>query len=321
MANKKGTPQYEEWLRKYREKKKAEASQIDMFPAESKKPVKKQDSSEVKEKAKKILDTANPPKILKDAVFKVYSKSQGRFLDVRVIRFNKDVGKYLVHREDGKYLYYDESQMKSAVPDFVKGTKKPVKIKSESISIVPEGSKSERIENAVAPVAFSLTQNGLYLNREKLKDMKDSIATKIKEKEKELFDLVGHEFNYNSVEQTRNVLFNELGYVAESASTSADSLAELAQGDENSVPARISEIRSLNKLNTSYFQKLDKIASQSEDGRIRNMYTPHTVSGRYATEFNPKLVSVEVPEGAELEDKVYFMEDLEKVGLQAVCSI
>ena len=314
MANKKGTPQYEEWLRKYKEKKGLTPDPV-LFEVPEKEHKQPQ---EVKEKVKSILD-ATSPKLLKDAVFKVYSKSQKKFLDARIIRFNKDAGKYLVHREDGKYLYYDEANLKSTVPS--DRQKKQPKIKAESVSIVPEGSKSEKIEKTVAPVAFEISLNGLYLNREKLNTMKDSISLKIKEKEQELFDLVGHPFNYNSVEQTRNVLFEEFGYKAETVSTSADALAELAAGDENSIPARISEIRSLNKLNSSYFQKLDKIAQQSVDGRIRNMYTPHTVSGRYATEYNPKLVEVEVDDNIELEDKVYFEEDLEKVGLQSVCSI
>lgn len=313
----KNTPEYEEWLRKYRLKRKAKAE----TPSETK-------SSKKAEPVlfPEMLEKKEPPKNLmsKGKKFQVYSKSQGKFLEVEVIRYVPSAKKYLVAREDGKYLYYGEDQMVDSAPSKVEkaiaGTKSTLERK-EHKTVVPEGSRSARIEEFVAPVAYDISRNGLLLDASRIKAIQDEILEESKKIKEMLLEKVGHDFNINSSPQTAKVLFDELGYTADDRSTSADNLELLAAGDETSVPALIAKLRSNNKLNGSYLNKLQAIAESSDDGRVRNFISPAAVSGRFTAKFNPVLIEVEVPEGVELEDKIYFPDDLAEVGLSSVCPI
>lgn len=314
----KGSPQYEEWLRQYKLKRQ---KKID---AEGQSTSRKQ-----KDKEQVLFDSPEvvKPKVLlsKGKKLKVYSKSQNAFLEVEVIRFVPSANKYLVSREDGKFLYYGADQMVDSAPSKVEiaingKVTKTLKAK-EHKTVVPEGTQSFKIEKAVEPVAYDISRNGLFFDSSELETIKNKVKEETKKLEEMLYSKAGHEFNYNSSAQASKVLFDELGYESDDRSTSAENLEALAAGDPESVPALISRIRSNNKLMASYLDKLKNIADRSVDGRIRNFVSSGAVSGRFTAKLNPALVEVDFPEGIEPEDKIYFKHDLEEIGLTQVCPL
>ena len=316
---KKGTAEYEEWLRKYRAKK--------GYPMEENVPQQTlhfgpefEPTRRILEKKKKpVVEHAIPENLIPKGTRKaVYSKSEGRNLNCEIVRYVPSAGKYLVYREDGKYLYYGDDKLQDPTPEEI--TAKYTNGKKDSISVIPPGSASERIEKAVLPVTQSITREGLSIDKEELARLREENIRNIEAAREKLFEIAGKEINPNSAKDVQKLLFEDLGLPRlEGNSTAAEVLERLSeQFPEQEAPALIQAIRSYNKLETGYFSKLARLASLG-DGKLRNVFNPATVSGRFSTEFNP--VSVEVPDEIKTEDKVYFPADLAEIGLSDVCPL
>lgn len=309
---KKGTPEYEEWLRKYREKRKG--------------VTKEEEITRKKRQKTKVLDLFTPEEmntlpenlIPKGAKGTVYSKSQDKNLAVQVVRYSPSNGKYLVSREDHKYLYYSADDITLAGKEKRQPAEKKVKVK-DSVSIIPEGSKSARIEAAVKPVTYDMMTQGMYIDKDKLTEFKDAYTKRLEETKAKMFEIAGGEFNFLAPSATAAVLYDKLGLPRiHGNSTSADTLSKLQAITGSKLPTLISQARSENKIIVSYLDKFEHL-SKLGDGAIRNNFETSTVSGRFATSYNPVLV--EVPEGIKTENKVYFKEDLEDIGLGDICPL
>lgn len=322
---KKGTPEYAKWLEEYRRKRQKKAEE----PSEP--------------RAKKILadEPAHPKSkvaepfmfskeemgaelLPKGSKFMVHSKHQDKDLEVEVIRYRPSAGKYLVHRADGKYLYYSRDDMKpiqkEEKPKEVVEIKTPVMGgKQDSVSIVPENSQDAKIEKFVAPVTFDMMSHGMHIDKDLIKAKREEINSRLLDSKKKLFDLVGEEFNYKNPKEAATVLYDKLNLSQiEGRSTSKDVLSKLAEQTGSEVPELISYCRSQDKLITSYLDKFERLANLG-DGNVRNVFSPSTVSGRFATSYNP--IAVEVDNSVKTENKVYFKEDLHEIGLDDVCPI
>jgi hypothetical protein len=317
---KKGTPGYEEWLRHYREKRGKKAEE----PASTGRKKKVEEPSLFPESAVETRELL--PKGTKRVV---YSKSQGKDIDIEVIRFVPSVGKYLCKRADNKYLYYSEEQMKTPVKKVE--TKEPTytNSKKDSVSIVPDGTMSAKIERAVAPILMEMTFNGMSIDKEALAKARAEADATLEEHKRQLEELVGHPVNFNNPKETAKLLFDELGLppktkktkdgvVVADRSTAAEALEELAARTGNPVPALITQLRSDQKMIKSYLEKIERAANRG-DGALRNQFSASTVSGRLATAFNPTLV--EIPDSIKTEKKIYFPADLEEIGMGSICPL
>ena len=319
MANVKGTAEYEEWLRKYREKRKKKSQDIPEQYSLNFGPEFENVKRVLRDGKQKVQPVVKQPQEIlpKGTKKSVYSKSEDRNLNCEIIRYVPSNGKYLVYREDGKYLYYSDKDMSE--PRVEEVITRYTNGKKNSVSVVPKGSASEKIEKTVAPIAFDICKEGLQIDKDTLAKIKEDTVKEYEECLSKLQEIAGHPVNV-STKDAANLLFEELKFERISGnSTAADVLEKLQElHPESEVPSLIMRARSANKLLSGYISKLERLSNVG-DGRVRNMFNPSTVSGRYATEFNP--VAIEVPDSVKTEDKIYFQEDLEEIGLPNVCPI
>ena len=67
------------------------------------------------------------------------------------------------------------------------------------------------LEMKLLPILARMELNGIHLDSENLKNYSVELTQKIQNAEKEIFELVGHEFNIASTKQLQEVLFTERG--------------------------------------------------------------------------------------------------------------
>ena len=151
------------------------------------------------------------------------------------------------------------------------------------------------LEMKLLPILARMELNGIHLDSENLKNYSVELTQKIQNAEKEIFELVGHEFNIASTKQLQEVLFTErglphgkktkLGY-----STDTSVLEELAEIDP--VPKKILEYRELAKLLSTYVEALPKLADKN--GRIHTDFIQTgTATGRLSCR-EPNLQNIPV---------------------------
>ena len=129
------------------------------------------------------------------------------------------------------------------------------------------------IEIPLAKVLGDVELAGFKVNKNRLNEIGLFLEDELKELEKEIYELVGHEFNIASPKQLGVILFEELkiakgkknktGY-----STSADVLEKLAE--IHPVPKKILEYRKYSKLLSTYVTGL--IDEISIDGKIHTTF-------------------------------------------------
>lgn len=129
------------------------------------------------------------------------------------------------------------------------------------------------IEIPLAKVLGDVELAGFKVNKNRLDEIGLFLEDELKELEKDIYELVGHEFNISSPKQLGVILFEELkiakgkknktGY-----STSADVLEKLAE--IHPVPKKILEYRKYSKLLSTYVTGL--IDEISIDGKIHTTF-------------------------------------------------
>lgn len=136
---------------------------------------------------------------------------------------------------------------------------------------------------------------GISINKKELKDFSEELSTEIAACEKEIFEIVGHEFNISSPKQLQEVLFEERGLKPEKKtktgySTDTNVLEKLAA--EDIVPAKILDYRAITKLKSTYTDSL--IALADENGVVHtNFIQTGTATGRLSSK-NPNLQNIPV---------------------------
>ena len=124
------------------------------------------------------------------------------------------------------------------------------------------------------PLSYTLGDmeyNGVYVDKEILNQMGIEIKNKIFEVEKNIYEIVGHEFNISSPQQLGTVLFEELNLPSKKKgktgySTAADVLNKLV--DKHPIINMIIEYRMLTKLYNTYIEGL--ISSIHPDGKVQD---------------------------------------------------
>ncbi|UTY31095.1 DNA polymerase I [Treponema putidum] len=148
------------------------------------------------------------------------------------------------------------------------------------------------------PITKLLTEmeiKGIFLKGEELTAYSKELGIELEECEKDIYRLVGHEFNIASPKQLQEVLFEErklptskktkTGY-----STDTSVLENLAS--EDPVPAKILDYRALAKLKSTYTDTLPKMTDKN--GRIHTSFIQTgTATGRLPSR-DPNLQNIPI---------------------------
>ena len=187
------------------------------------------------------------------------------------------------------------------------------------------------IELPLAKVLGDMEICGFSADPEGLKTLSDELKTRIEVIEKEIYGLVGYEFNLNSPKQLGTALFEKLGLPAKKKTKSGYSTgAEVLESLRYAHPAvgLLLEYRQLSKLKSTYADGLrDCIA---EDGRIHSTFNQtETRTGRISSlEPNLQNIPVRTAEGKRLrryftapEGRVLCDADYSQIELRVLASI
>lgn len=161
-------------------------------------------------------------------------------------------------------------------------------------------------ENIEKPLVYALKEmesNGILVDKEGLIAYGDMLKERIAVVEKEVYELVGTQFNINSPKQLGEVLFGQMGLpggkkTKTGYSTSADVLEKLAP--EHPVVGKVLEYRQLTKLNSTYADGL--LQYIGEDGRIHGKFNQTiTATGRISsTEPNLQNIPIRMELGSRI---------------------
>ncbi len=165
-----------------------------------------------------------------------------------------------------------------------------------------------QIELPLARVLAEMELQGFLIDFDGIKSYGDTLKQRIDVIEKEIYALVGYEFNLNSPKQLGVALFEDLGLPAGKKTKSGYSTsAEVLEGLRDAHPSinLLLEYRRLAKLKSTYCDGL--CAAVGKDGRIHSTFNQtETRTGRISSlEPNLQNIPVRTPEGAEL--RKYFI--------------
>ena len=151
------------------------------------------------------------------------------------------------------------------------------------------------MELPLIPILSEMELRGIHLDTNQLYDYSKELSSQISNLEKEIFSIVGHEFNIASTKQLQEVLFTERGLKPSKKtktgySTDTSVLEELSVYD--SVPKKILEYRELSKLLSTYVEALPKLTD--EDSLIHTTFVQTgTATGRLSCK-DPNLQNIPV---------------------------
>ncbi|MGI5065667.1 DNA polymerase I [Treponema putidum] len=171
------------------------------------------------------------------------------------------------------------------------------------------------------PITKLLTEmeiKGIFLKGEELTAYSKELGIELEECEKDIYRLVGHEFNIASPKQLQEVLFEErklptskktkTGY-----STDTSVLENLAS--EDPVPAKILDYRALAKLKSTYTDTLPKMTDKN--GRIHTSFIQTgTATGRLSSR-DPNLQNIPIRGNEGRKIREAFQAEKERVLISA----
>jgi DNA polymerase-1 len=155
----------------------------------------------------------------------------------------------------------------------------------------------QTIELPLVEVLLKIEQNGVLIDRVKLQAQGVEVDAQLAIIEASVYDKAGESFNLSSPKQIQVILYDKLGLPIlrktpkGQPSTAESVLEELARDYE--IPALIIEHRSLNKLKTTYIDKLPKEINLST-GRVHTSYQQAIASTGRLSSTNPNLQNIPV---------------------------
>ncbi|MCA9980712.1 MAG: hypothetical protein KDD89_07765, partial [Anaerolineales bacterium] len=131
------------------------------------------------------------------------------------------------------------------------------------------------IEMPLIPVLASMEQEGIAIDRDYFSQLSQELEERLRNLERQIHEIAGHEFNINSTQQLSDVLFKELDLPHERLrktksghfSTAADVLDGLKPSDETGIVDAIITFRELGKLKSTYVDALPLLVN-TETGRL-----------------------------------------------------
>lgn len=164
------------------------------------------------------------------------------------------------------------------------------------------------MESKLLPVLVEMERTGVYIDEKKLRDIGENIAKEAKNKELEIYDLVGERFNINSAKQVQVILFEKLAIpVSKKIKTgfSVDNEALSFIGQKYEIANIILQYRTLEKLRSTYIDGLLKVINP----RTKRIHTSYNqlgaATGRLSSE-GPNLQNIPAGSGYAREIKSCF---------------
>ena len=153
------------------------------------------------------------------------------------------------------------------------------------------------IEMPLIPVLARIEQNGVCLDQGLLEKQAQEVDSLLDNIQATIFELAGESFNLSSPKQIQVILFEklELPIIRKTPkgqpSTAEDVLEELAR--DHDIPRLLLEHRSLNKLKTTYIDKLPKQVNL-HTGRIHTSYHQAVASTGRLSSSTPNLQNIPI---------------------------
>ena len=178
------------------------------------------------------------------------------------------------------------------------------KVKAELVKIATY-ELYETVELPLIDTLANIEIEGFPLDTKVLDEFGDVYKSKLKEVEKEIFDLAGEKFNVSSTKQTAVILYEKLGLPSNrKGSTSFDNLKELV--GLHPIVSKILEYRKYSKLISTYIEGLKPHVYS--DGKIHACFNQAlTQTGRLSSS-NPNLqnISIRDEEGKMIRKAFYY---------------
>jgi len=177
-----------------------------------------------------------------------------------------------------------------------------------------------KIEVPLIEVLVAIEQNGVYIDRDKLKDISVEIEGRLKRLQTEILVMAGEEFNINSPKQLAQILFGKLKLpvlrkTKTGPSTDAEVLEELASNFE--IAQKLLEFRQLNKLKTTYVDVFPELINPSTNRIHASFNQIVTATGRLSSS-DPNLQNIPVrSQTGRLMREVFTAQDKSSVILSA----
>ncbi len=186
------------------------------------------------------------------------------------------------------------------------------------------------------PLSFILAEmeyQGVKIDSSRLNSMGLELGERLKEFERNIYELAGTEFNINSPKQLGVVLFEKLNLPAikktkTGYSTSADVLEQLA--DSHDIIPQILHYRQLGKLQSTYIEGLKKVIHEKTDKVHTRFNQTLTQTGRLSsTDPNLQNIPIRLEEGKKIrqafipsqEGWVIFAADYSQIELRVLAHI
>ena len=153
------------------------------------------------------------------------------------------------------------------------------------------------IEMPLVDVLIDVEQNGVLLDPKLLEQQGAELTEQLGQIEQSIYEQAGEEFNLSSPKQIQAILFDKLGLPVRrktatgQPSTAEDVLEELAA--EFEMPALILEHRSLNKLMSTYIEKLPQ-EIHPVTGRVHTSYQQAVASTGRLSSTSPNLQNIPI---------------------------
>ncbi|MFN0096356.1 MAG: DNA polymerase I [Dehalococcoidia bacterium] len=150
------------------------------------------------------------------------------------------------------------------------------------------------MELPLVPVLFRMEHQGIALDTGILREFSQGMAVEIAAAEKDVYGLVGHEFNIGSPQQLSDILFKELGLPKTRKTTQGYSTDQRALESLRAHPIidRIFEYRALTKLKSTYLDALP--GTVADDGRIHTDFQQTVAATGRLSSNNPNLQNIPV---------------------------
>ncbi len=239
-----------------------------------------------------------------------------RFENAKNIVFDVLLAGYLCNPSSSDYSLERLASEYSFSPFEIEGTADSLISNAALFSAVADALYSEleksgeeklllEIEIPLARVLSSMESEGFLVDKKGLADMGEELANRISVIEKEIYSLVGYEFNLNSPKQLGVALFEKLGLPAKKKTKSGYSTnAEVLEGLKYAHPAveLLLEYRTLAKLKSTYCDGL--AACIGDDGRIHTTFNQTEARTGRISSLEPNLqnIPVRTKEGKRLRE-------------------
>jgi len=156
----------------------------------------------------------------------------------------------------------------------------------------------ETVELPLVEVLADMEFEGIRVDAENLAELSKQLDEEIKALEKQIYSLAGEAFNIASPKQLGEILFDKLKLVDKPKKTKTGQYAtgeEILSGlaIEHELPARILDIRELQKLKSTYVDALPKLIFEG-DGRVHTSFNQAVAATGRLSSTNPNLQNIPI---------------------------